>query len=147
MLPVAEIPQMEFRVKGDNVYRKSVIISSLFLGAALIAPMAITANAARRSQSALGSTIATTRTITTGMTANPSRTRPSARRSAATSALTGIGATNIPITISFHEVSSHAARLNTLRKKTPTLSFRAERGISLEFVNQRRDSSALRSSE
>jgi hypothetical protein len=37
---------MEFRVKGDKMFSKKLFLGSLFLGAALIAPMAIVANAA-----------------------------------------------------------------------------------------------------
>jgi hypothetical protein len=37
---------MEFRVKGDTMFSKKLFLGSLFLGAALIAPMAMVANAA-----------------------------------------------------------------------------------------------------
>jgi hypothetical protein len=37
---------MEFRVKGDKMHRKRLFLGSLFLTAALIAPLAIRANAA-----------------------------------------------------------------------------------------------------
>jgi hypothetical protein len=42
----AENPSSEFRSEGDNMNRKRLFLSSFFLGAVLIAPMAITANAA-----------------------------------------------------------------------------------------------------
>jgi hypothetical protein len=37
---------MEFRIKGDKMHRKRLFLSSLFLTAALIAPLAIRTNAA-----------------------------------------------------------------------------------------------------
>src|SRR6202140_1317416 len=43
----AEDSNTEFRVvRGDNMHRKKLFLCSLFLGAAMIAPMAMVANAA-----------------------------------------------------------------------------------------------------